>query len=206
MKINKTHTLLTYLCRDILFTGDITRDAPTFLIHHRYSETAQHSQKVANEAQRIAVYSEVDSTKAEIAGWLHDISAIFPVDERTIIARMLGLEVLEEEDRCPMIVHQKLSRLMAQEIFGVTDEVILDAIGCHTTLRAHSTKLDKVLFVADKIAWDQEGIPPYDAALRAALGYSLDHAVHFFVNYLWERRQSLLVLHPWLREAYQDLF
>ena len=104
-----------------------------------------------------------------------------------------------------MIVHQKLSRLMALEIFGVTDEVVLDAVGCHTTLRAHSTTLDKVLFVADKIAWDQEGIPPYDAALRAALAQSLDHAARFFVNYLWEHRQSLLVLHPRLCETYQDL-
>ena len=135
---------------------------------------------------------------------LHDISTVFPVEERATIARMLDIEVLEEEDRCPMIVHQKISRLMALEIFDVTDEVTLDAIGCHTTLRAHATPLDKVLFVADKIAWDQEGIPPYDAALRVALELSFDHAARFFVNYLWEHRQSLLVLHPWLCEAYQD--
>ncbi len=54
---------------------------------------------------------------------------------------------------------------MAQEIFGVTDTLILNAVGCHTTLRAQPTTLDKVLFVADKLVWDQPGTPPYAQAL-----------------------------------------
>jgi predicted HD superfamily hydrolase involved in NAD metabolism len=200
-----TSALLASLCLDIPLTGDVLQDVPLFLNHHRCSNTIQHSQQVAFEAQRIALSASVDSKKAEIAGWLHDISAVFPAPDRAIIARKLGLEVLAEEDRCPMIVHQKLSRLMAWEIFDVTDPLILDAVGCHTTLRAHSTTLDKVLFVADKIAWDSKGTPPYATALQAALDESLDHAVRYFLTYLWERRQSLQVIHPWLREAYQAL-
>ncbi|EJW16375.1 hydrolase (HAD superfamily) [Paenibacillus alvei DSM 29] len=60
-----------------------------------------------------------------------------------------------------MIIHQKLSKVMARDIFGITDNEVLDAVGCHTTLRANATQLDLVLFVADKIAWDQQGTPPY---------------------------------------------
>ena len=41
------------------------------------------------------------------------------------------------------------------------DEETLDSICCHTTLRKHATKMDLVLFVADKIEWDQNGTPPY---------------------------------------------
>ncbi len=41
------------------------------------------------------------------------------------------------------------------------DEEILNAISCHTTLRKHATKMDLVLFVADKIEWDHNGTPPY---------------------------------------------
>ena len=200
-----TSELLAALCLDVPFTGDVSQDVPIFLNHHRCSKTILHSQQVAFEAQRIAISAGVDSKKAEIAGLLHDISAVFPVTERAIIARKLGLEVLAEEDQCPMIIHQKLSRLIALEIFGVTDPLILNAVGCHTTLRAHPTIFDKVLFVADKIAWDSKGTPPYATALQAALDESLDHAVHYFLTYLWECRQSLQVIHPWLREAYQDL-
>jgi HD superfamily phosphohydrolase YqeK len=63
----------------------------------------------------------------------------------------------------------------------------------------------KVLFVADKLAWDQPGTPPYAHDLQTALAQSLDQATLFFLTYLWERRDSLLVIHPWLREAVHDL-
>ena len=65
-----------------------------------------------------------------------------------------------------MIIHQKLSKVIAKEIFKVDDEEILNAICCHTTLRKHATKMDLVLFVADKIEWDQNGAPPYLAEVK----------------------------------------
>src|SRR6266436_750883 len=51
------------------------------------------------------------------------------------------------------------------------------------------------------LAWDQPATPPYAEELQAALSHSLDHATIFFVNYLWEHRDSLQVIHPWLRAA-----
>jgi HD superfamily phosphohydrolase YqeK len=101
-----------------------------------------------------------------------------------------------------MIIHQKLSRILASEVFGVDDVLVLDAVECHTTLKANPTRLDKVLFVADKIAWDQDGIAPYYHKLVAALEQSLDHAVLVYLKYLWDRRHTLKVFHPWAREAY----
>jgi predicted HD superfamily hydrolase involved in NAD metabolism len=199
------HPLFVSLCGDFQFTGKVARDVPAFLRSHHQPATAIHCQQVAEEARRVAEFAQVDPAQAEIAGWLHDVSAVFPQAERAQIAHTLGLEVFPEEERFPMIVHQKLSRLMALEIFGVTDPLILDAIGCHTTLRAQATPLDKVLFVADKLAWDQPGTPPYAEELRAALECSLDQATIFFINYLWQRRDSLQVIHPWLCVAWLDL-
>jgi HD superfamily phosphohydrolase YqeK len=86
---------------------------------------------------------------------LHDISVVFPNYERIRVSKALGIEVLLEEEIFPLIIHQKISKVMALEIFKIQDETILNAIGCHTTLRSTSTKLDRVLFVADKIEWDQ---------------------------------------------------
>ena len=193
-----SHALLASLLGDLQLTGNISQDVPAFLHQHHHTATALHCQHVAASAS-------VNLVQAEMAGWLHDVSAIFPAKERAHIARTLDLEVLAEEDRCPMIVHQKLSRLMAREIFGVTDALILDAVGCHTTLRPQPTTLDQVLFVADKLAWDQPGRPPYAGALQMALEQSLDQATRFFLSYLWERRDSLLVIHPWLRAVVRDL-
>lgn len=104
-----------------------------------------------------------------------------------------------------MIIHQKLSKEMARDIFGIHDREILDAVGCHTTLRSSATRLDKVLFVADKIAWDQPGNPPYLAEITNEFDKSLEHASFAYINYLWQQREKLRVIHPWLRDAYYEL-
>jgi HD superfamily phosphohydrolase YqeK len=65
--------------------------------------------------------------------------------------------------------------------------------------------LDKVVFVADKVAWDQPGAPPYLGALSEALTRSLDEAVFRYLDYLWQRREALLAVHPWLADAYREL-
>lgn len=104
-----------------------------------------------------------------------------------------------------MIVHQKLSSWMAHEVFGIHDPEVLSAIGCHTTLKAGASPLDKLVFVADKIAWDQAGQPPYLEVLQAALEHSLDAAALVYIDYLWAQRAQLRVIHPWLVAARNDL-
>lgn len=197
--------LLAQLLVGISLTGELQLDVPAFLTHRGCPRTAAHSAEVAAEARRIAAKAGVDESVAERAGWLHDVSAVFPVAERALAARALGVAVLPEEDAFPLIVHQKLSVVLAREVFGTGDESVLSAVGCHTTLRANSTALDKVLFVADKVRWDQPGVPPYRAGLLAALEQSLDQAALFYLRYLSERRDTLKVVHPWLREAYEQL-
>lgn len=103
-----------------------------------------------------------------------------------------------------MIIHQKLSRVIAKEIFKVEDEEILNAICCHTTLRKHATKMDLVLFVADKIEWDQKDTTIFNRN-KKGLEKSLEKAAFVYISYLWERKDTLKVIHPWLEEAYWDL-
>jgi predicted HD superfamily hydrolase involved in NAD metabolism len=199
------HRLLVQLIDGIQLTGDMRTDMQTFLIYHGCPKTAGHCGWVAAEAKRLAARFGVDESQAEIAGWLHDISAVFSHGQRPQIARQLGVEVLPEEDEVPMIIHQKLSVVVARDIFGVMDEAVLSAIGCHTTLKAKASVLDKVVFVADKIQWDQSGNPPYLAGLLSALEQSLDQAALYFLEYLWQRRDTLPVVHPWFVEAYRQL-
>lgn len=164
------------------------------LTRHALPKTAGHCLRVGEQAKRIARRFGEDEGKAEIAGWLHDVSAIVPNDQRIALAESLGLDVLGEERRLPMIVHQKLSVVIARDTFNITDPTILSAVGCHTTLKANASELDKVVFVADKIAWDQPGQPPYLTALTTALDQSLDAAALCFINWLWDRRDSGLFL------------
>ena len=195
-------TILIELSQGMVWTGDTARDVTTFLKHHDCPKTALHSAAVAAEARRIAAAAGVETARAEQAAWLHDVSAVIPAAERVAAAETLGVPVLPEERALPMILHQKLSAVLARDLFAVTDDAVLDAIGCHTTLKAGASPLDKVLFVADKLAWDQPGEPPYRAALEAALARSLDAAACVYLRYLWERRATLAVVHPWLAAAH----
>jgi predicted HD superfamily hydrolase involved in NAD metabolism len=198
-------SMFSQLCDGVVLTGRVAEDVPAFLRYHGCPKTARHCAQVAAEARRVAEIVGENATQAEMAGWLHDCSALFPAPDRVHIARQWNIPLLPEEERLPMIIHQKLSRILAAEVFGVDDVLVLDAVECHTTLKANPTRLDKVLFVADKLAWDQDGIAPYYHKLVTALEQSLDHAVFVYLKYLWDRRRTLKVFHPWAREAYLQM-
>ncbi len=203
MKVNR-QTLLHTLAAGWEFTGDVPRDATAFLVGHGYPKTVTHVAAVAAEARRLAMRFGEDAERAETAGWLHDISVVIPSGDRIAAAETFGLAVLVEERTLPMIVHQGLSAVIARELFGVRDPAVLSAIACHTTLKAKASRLDTLVFVADKIAWDQPGTPPYLPALNAALDRSLDAAAFVYLDWLWQRRQTLGVIHPWFHAAYEE--
>ncbi|RXZ78862.1 HD domain-containing protein [Paenibacillaceae bacterium] len=186
-------------------TGDLRHDIKQFLIQNGHEETAEHCIKVGEEAERIAKRFGEEQEAALYAGYLHDISTVYPNGIRIQVARSLGIDVLPEEELFPMIMHQKISRQMAKDLFYVEDVQILDAVGCHTTLRKNATRLDNVLFVADKIAWDQQGTPPYIEDIVPALDKSLEHGSFAYINYLWIQKEKLKVVHPWLADAYNEL-
>ncbi len=198
--------ILADLTRGLNLTGYVPQDVCTFLNRHSFPQTIRHSQHVAEEAGRLAFRYGADPRKASRAGWLHDVSVVFLNEQRVEVARALGLTLLREEERNPVFVHQKISRLMAQEIFLVNDEEILSAVGCHSTLKAGATLLDKVVFVADKLAWDQKGNPPYYPEMAEAIEKSIDKAALVYIQSLYERSDTYSIcLHPWLVAAYHEL-
>jgi predicted HD superfamily hydrolase involved in NAD metabolism len=186
-------------------TGHIREDVTQFLVLRGFPKTAEHVAGVADRAKELAERFAAHPGKAEVAGYLHDISAIIPGGERIAFALRHGVDVLPEEVECPMISHQKLSVVLARELFQVTDADILSAVGCHTTLKANASRLDKVVFLADKMAWDQEGDPPYLQAVLTALDDALDAGVLVYLNFLWDQRSQLQVVHPWFIAARQQL-
>lgn len=108
------------------------------------------------------------------------------------------------EEKYHFLLHQRVSKLIAKENLGIHDEVILSAIECHTTLKKDAGVCDKIIFLADKISWDQEGIPPYYEMLKELAAESLDKACFYYINYQFENH-LLLMPHRWIEEAYEDL-
>ncbi|TDF93885.1 HD domain-containing protein [Paenibacillus piri] len=187
------------------FSGNLEQDTSRFLRLHHCPHTAGHCLKVGYEAERLAARFGGDPDSARAAGFLHDISTIIPNQDRIRAAWELNIDVLPEEAAFPMIIHQKLSRTIARDVFGIENIAVLDAIECHTTLKASSTVLDRIVFIADKIEWDQAGRPLYLTELLEQLDVSLEHGVFVYIDYLWSRREQLKVVHPWLAEAHAEL-
>jgi predicted HD superfamily hydrolase involved in NAD metabolism len=185
---------------------EIARQARAYLETRGFPKTASHCARVASQARSLAVHFDDDPWAAETAGWLHDISAVIPWDQRLQAAEQYGWEILPEERLYPMLLHQKLSASTATQEFGITEQSILSAVGCHTTLKAGASTLDKIVFTADKLEWDQAGVPPYQEQMRAAISVSLEAAALVYINYLWGQRDTLAgPLHPWLLAARQEL-
>ena len=120
-------------------TGVIPEDVPRYLGYFGYPKTAEHCAAVAAKAKWLAEMFDGDPLKAELGGYLHDISAVIPAEKRIRFAYSQKVDVLAEEEQCPMIIHQKLSVVIAREVFDITDIEVLRAIECHTTLKAGAT-------------------------------------------------------------------
>lgn len=57
---------------------------------------------------------------------------------------------------CEKVAHAKLGAIVAKQDFGVSDKEVLDAIYYHSTARKNMTKLDMVIFLADKLEPSRE--------------------------------------------------
>lgn len=187
----------------VAFYGDVRADMVALLTAHSQTHVVGHCMRVAADAHRLAIHYGLDVEAAEVAGRLHDISAIVPNDEHVVLAEELGLDVLPEERAVPMIVHQKLSASIAELILAST--IRRSSARLAATPRSKLAPLDTGVFVADKIRWDQAGVPPYLETILAAVDRSLADAAFCYLDYLWQRRDALLVVHPWLVEALQQL-
>lgn len=164
------------------FTGQTETDVQNLLLANGRQKTLDHVREVSEECAQIAAQFGLAVEPCRAAGLLHDISAIIRPADMLRYAQSENMQLCEAERRYPFLLHQRLSGLIAHEHFGIKDSALLCAIQCHATLRADATAADMALFLADKLAWDQPGKPPYEAAVRLALHRSLETACLIFME------------------------
>jgi predicted HD superfamily hydrolase involved in NAD metabolism len=186
------------------FTGDLSVDAVALMNANGKHISAAHCPRVAATCVRLAAQYWLDRDRMETAGLLHDCGGIIRGADMLAYARQNRWRLDPAEEQIPPLLHQRFSALLAEELFVVTDTVLLEAIACHTTLRPHATDEDMALFLADKLSWDREGDPPYKALLERALEVSLPHAARVYMDYAMENgllripHGQLLAAREWL--------
>ena len=58
--------------------------------------------------------------------------------------------------------------------------------------------------IADKIQWDQTGLPPYLDVIEEGMKISLAYSAYLFLKEQLQHKR-ILYPHQWLKEAYEDL-
>ncbi len=185
-------------------SGDIRTDIKNILLINGRSNTYIHVANVADRNALISKTYDLDHDKCVIAGLLHDISAVIRPEDMLKYAYENRLEVCEAERKYPFLLHQRLSKICAVEYFNISDEEILSAIECHTTLKKCPSKYEMSLFIADKLAWDREGLPPFYEEVNAALDISLEAACYKYMEYMVDNDMILCPHDNWI-EAYEQL-
>ena len=156
-----------------------------------------HSIGVANTAVKLAKKFGADVDKAYTAGLLHDCAREFENDQLPAEAQKRGIEIGEVEKIMPLLLHAYIGAKMVQEIYGVTDSEIIQAIHRHTVGARDMTPLDKIIYFADMIE-PNRNYPGVDelrdfaeksSSLDEIILKALDESIIFIV-------QKKTLLHP----------
>ena len=156
-----------------------------------------HSIGVANTAVKLAKKFGVDVDKAYTAGLLHDCAREFENEQLPAEAAKRGIEAGEVEKSMPLLLHAYIGAKMVQEIYGVDDAEIIQAIYRHTVGARDMTPLDKIIYFADMIEpnRDYPGVEELrefaekSSALDEIILKALDESIIFIV-------QKGTLLHP----------
>lgn len=185
---------------EVPLSRNVGDDVERFLVANGKKNTLGHCVAVARVGAELADRFGVEVELAETAALLHDVSAVLKHQDMLGYATRNGWAIDDAELKYPFLLHQRVSRVMAEDLFGVRDEGVLCAIEHHSTLRDGPSALDMILFLADKLSWDQEGVPPFYGEVSEALDCSLVHAARVYVNYVIEHGM-ILYPHRWFLDA-----
>lgn len=160
----------------------------------------EHSKRVVEEIESIAKQFELDVQVCKVSALCHDVGGLYTGEEMLERAGDLHMPLDPAELQFPFLLHQRFSEMICRERFQIADERVMEAVGCHTTLKANASCYDMALYIADKLAWDQSITPPYEKDVRLALTLSLETACLTHIDYML-CNGMIVMPHSWLLEA-----
>jgi len=100
---------------------------------------------------KLADRYDVDKSKAKIAGLVHDCAKCFKDAELLNYAMKSGIVIDNVMLNHRELLHGPAGKYMAETVFQIRDQDILNSIAYHTTGRENMSKLEKIIYVADLI-------------------------------------------------------
>jgi predicted HD superfamily hydrolase involved in NAD metabolism len=166
-----------YIEKKGLYAGDkYTLAVKKLLPEKRIKHTADVVITALSKAKELGL----DEEKVRVSATLHDLAKY--VDHTKVDGFTLP------EDIPAPVVHAFLGAYMAENMLGVQDEEIIDAIRYHTSGKAQMSTLGKLIFVADMV---EEG-RVYEGVERLRQSFDKDDFETCFINCLKEEFIHLL--------------
>ncbi|HLS61492.1 MAG TPA: bis(5'-nucleosyl)-tetraphosphatase (symmetrical) YqeK [Virgibacillus sp.] len=178
-------------------------EATAYVKPHLTKERFDHTLRVAEEAVALARLYHVDEKKAELAALFHDYAKYRPLKEMERIIRVSQLpkDLLNYHHE---LWHGPVGALLIEYEYGITDKEIQSAIHSHTTGKAHMTKLDLIIFLADYIEPCRSfpGLEEVREAAKSDLYYASYLVSRNTIHYLSSKNR---LIYPDAFYAYNDL-
>jgi predicted HD superfamily hydrolase involved in NAD metabolism len=132
-------------------TNTLLKEAEAFARSRLTEGRYEHTLRVAQTAEDLALAHDLDADRARLAALLHDAARETGPEEFLRLADKWRLQVGDPERQSPKLLHGPVAAELARRELGIDDEQVLEAIRAHTTGRPGMEPLALVLYVADKI-------------------------------------------------------
>ncbi|KYH28553.1 putative nicotinate-nucleotide adenylyltransferase [Clostridium thermopalmarium DSM 5974] len=149
----------------------------------------EHSLSVRDTAVKLAEIYGGDIEKAKIAGLVHDCAKYIKDEEMLNICEKYGYNIDEVSRNFPNILHGHAGAYIANNVMGIEDKDVLNAIAYHTTGRKNMSLLEKIIYIADYIEplRDFNGVEEirkivYDGKLHEALIMSFNNTIKYILD------------------------
>ena len=155
----------------------------------------QHSIAVMETAVLLAQRYRADVEKTQLAALLHDCGRSIALQEMAAQSLEFDIQPDEIERQHPILLHAKVGAVLAQTIFGVTDNEVISAIQTHTVGGAGLSKIARIIYLADMIepGRDYDGVLQLRQIAAQHLDNALLMAYEQSIGFVLARR---MLLHP----------
>lgn len=174
------------------------------LIHHELTETRyEHTLRVAETATMLADLYDAPQQEIMLAALLHDLAKCKPIAvlRQAIETYQLPSVLLTYHHE---LWHGPVAAKMVEEMLGIHDRDILNAIYYHTTGRAQMSQIELIVFVADYIEPGRSfpGVAEVRTLANENLMLAARTALKNTINFLMKKDA---LIYPDTFHAYNDL-
>jgi predicted HD superfamily hydrolase involved in NAD metabolism len=118
-----------------------------------------HSISTGKLAGELCKRYKIDPELGEVSGLLHDCAREFPLSDMKVHALKDGLGLNDWEEENHVLYHGRAGAVLAQEMFNIYNQQVIEAIRCHSVGSSSMDSLSKIIFISDFLEPERKFLP-----------------------------------------------